>query len=437
MYFLVEVINSLRSFSRMEQALADTLKCPLCLDFANLAVETNCCSQVYCQKCLCELGDKKCPNCQEENVTSSPNNVVRKMVANIPTVCPNECGETTTKGEVEKHLEICSKRVFSCPSKDCQFTGFKEAFVKHLNTVHERAMLHNVTEWLKVRVEPPLPEEQMVCCFSCDFESGKNAMRTHIIEEHGYELASAMKHTNYMSCFIANCSFVGTRDAVQEHIMETHERELASAMKHMSYISDTEPFIIRNIKGRQVEMADNGKFYCGKSDSIGYHKQSCTSSSMSNCADCMKMDVLLRNLPYGSLVNKNGRICRTNLCCHESRNRGDFASKGTRPALCRPSVCGTGPTYSCKDFILVRYCGPQYDQPHGRFCDTGNPYAPTFSRNDLKQREQNCGHQHVYSCGNTNPCDACQDITYLMGSSEKNEDGTVIDTGMYYSVWDE
>jgi hypothetical protein len=46
----------------MNQALLDSLMCPICLDYAKSPMSTSCCSQVYCEQCILQLD--KCATCR-------------------------------------------------------------------------------------------------------------------------------------------------------------------------------------------------------------------------------------------------------------------------------------------------------------------------------------------------------------------------------------
>ena len=272
------------------------------------------------------------------------------MIANIPAVCPNGCGETTTRGELENHLQLCRERSYTCLRYGCQFNGPKQAFMDHISSKHWKLMLDNLSDWLP------------------------NQKTYH--------------------CSIAACRFQGKRDKVQTHIIETHERELASAMEHTTYISGTEQITLKNAKGVKALMANNGKFYCKKRDVINPYciVEQCTAPN-NNCVDCMKLDVLFRNLPYGTFVNYRGRVCWPKPCDHQ-RNRGDFQTMSS--FVCRKSVCGVGPQYGCGDIIV---------------------------RIDKKSNDRT-----YYTCDASDQCDACSWISDVMGRTEK-------DKGVYHTIW--
>ena len=110
--------------------------------------------------------------------------------------------------------------------------------------------------------------------------------------------------------------------------------------------------LILNSAGRDATLATNVKFYCGlekgsyvsKEGNSGPSKRvPCHKDHGVNCASCMRLDVTIRDLPYGYLVNGAGRVCRPTLCTHD----GATPQSTTRPTLCRRDTCRNTPKYSC------------------------------------------------------------------------------------------
>ena len=69
---------------------------------------------------------------------------------------------------------------------------------------------------------------------------------------------------------------------------------------------------MRNDQGRKARLGDSGKYYCGgplETDCMccnGY----CGPDNGCNCKYCMKLDIAVRALPKGYLVNRDGAACR-------------------------------------------------------------------------------------------------------------------------------
>ncbi|KAL0214704.1 hypothetical protein P9112_006888 [Eukaryota sp. TZLM1-RC] len=87
----------------------DDLRCPICLDVLQDAIEASCCHSLFCQDCAVV---DKCPSCRS-SFKSSANHPIRRMVAGLATTC-SLCNYNTTRGEFAVHFRRCPKRARSC-----------------------------------------------------------------------------------------------------------------------------------------------------------------------------------------------------------------------------------------------------------------------------------------------------------------------------------
>lgn len=137
--------------------MEEDLKCSICLDIANDAVETFCCYQVHCSTCITILYE--CPNCRAD-LETRPSMVIRRIIGRLPVTCPNkECNIQTTRGDLHLHLMKCEFQTFKCPSRDCEFIGVKQAFADHLAASHTTTLImkhkrifENITETDRIRL---------------------------------------------------------------------------------------------------------------------------------------------------------------------------------------------------------------------------------------------------------------------------------------------
>ncbi len=119
----------------------DFLTCPICLGIANDAVESKCCSHIFCAQCAAPFLEKSCPFCRVDLFSSSASILARKMIGSIPMKCPNEgCQANTTKADLDSHLKLCEFRVYECAlCKD--FKGLRSEYSKHLCGAHEKDII--------------------------------------------------------------------------------------------------------------------------------------------------------------------------------------------------------------------------------------------------------------------------------------------------------
>ena len=66
----------------------DRWTCPICLDILIGAVETKCCHNLFCEKCIHRTG-YHCPVCNCRNLDYRPNVPIRRLVDDLTIPCPN------------------------------------------------------------------------------------------------------------------------------------------------------------------------------------------------------------------------------------------------------------------------------------------------------------------------------------------------------------
>jgi len=141
------VISYERKIYKLKKKMEDELKCAICLDIAENAVETSCCHHIYCQECLQEYANNQvfstCPECRSLfNIL--PSQLARRMIGNLLVCCPYEgCDSQITRSNVEDHKLLCQYRDIKCTAPNCQFDGNNEAFLNHLVSVHKKDLLKN------------------------------------------------------------------------------------------------------------------------------------------------------------------------------------------------------------------------------------------------------------------------------------------------------
>jgi hypothetical protein len=121
----------------MVETLQDQLSCPICIEICSDAVETNCCSQLICENC--SLGLRTCPICRAEPLGVTINKSVRRMIGSMPATC--SCGYSTTRADLKAHEMVCPMKPATCTVKNCEFTGCREAFLKHVAEQHSKEVI--------------------------------------------------------------------------------------------------------------------------------------------------------------------------------------------------------------------------------------------------------------------------------------------------------
>ena len=124
-------------------ATSDEFNCCICLDVAEEAVETDCCGQLFCDKCLAPLREKPCPQCRAKPLIVRPNKFARRAIANFTVPCPNGCSEIISQTAMTSHMESCEKKIYSCRGPKCEFTGNRKQYFDHLTSEHVRHLAKN------------------------------------------------------------------------------------------------------------------------------------------------------------------------------------------------------------------------------------------------------------------------------------------------------
>lgn len=94
----------------------DRWVCPICLDIFVDAVETPCCNNLFCERCI--LQTQSCPLCNSRIIGAlKPNIPIRRLVLELSIKCPNElCDKVIRRCDIEKHNTVCSFLQIECPN---------------------------------------------------------------------------------------------------------------------------------------------------------------------------------------------------------------------------------------------------------------------------------------------------------------------------------
>ena len=96
----------------MAAKIEDEFLCPICLELAEDAVETECCNHAYCEEHAKTIaaGGGTCPTCRTTPFRYKSAIMVRRMINNLTTECPFCKSSNVQRGNLEDHKRICLKR---------------------------------------------------------------------------------------------------------------------------------------------------------------------------------------------------------------------------------------------------------------------------------------------------------------------------------------
>ena len=83
----------------------DAFECPICYEIADDAVETSCCHQLFCDKCLKCV--ETCPLCRKK-FKVSPNFSIRRIIGTLKVNC-EYCHEEYARSDLKHHVHLCCR----------------------------------------------------------------------------------------------------------------------------------------------------------------------------------------------------------------------------------------------------------------------------------------------------------------------------------------
>ena len=111
----------------------DAFECPICYEIADDAVETSCCHQLFCDKCLKCV--ETCPLCRKK-FKVSPNFSIRRIIGTLKVNC-EYCHEEYARSDLKHHVHLCPLRNdLLCNKSGCTFKGSKDAVINHFIACH-------------------------------------------------------------------------------------------------------------------------------------------------------------------------------------------------------------------------------------------------------------------------------------------------------------
>jgi hypothetical protein len=236
-----------------ESEILESLKCPICIDFADDPMECIHCNNIFCRNCLGNSNPIKikCPTCRKDpNFKESA--FARRLLANVPADCPNACTVKLTRLDIKIHLSKCENRPYECT--ECDFKDKKKVFLEHLFEKHETEIIARFNK--------------------IDF------------------LASdALK--------ISQLTINNKNEIIPVPQLNSPLIEQVAAQNN----------ILKNKNGYEIKKGKNGKYYCGRP--LGFKCHCCDGNCGPDdgccCAACMEYTCQSKNLQPGALVNNKGR----------------------------------------------------------------------------------------------------------------------------------
>ncbi|XP_013391120.1 E3 ubiquitin-protein ligase SINA-like 4 [Lingula anatina] len=256
----------------MSAAIEEELKCPICFEIAENAMETSCCHKLFCLKCLAGVGERSCPNCRRP-YQAMVSHFARRLINTMPVECPLGCGQTPlTRGDLPDHNRLCVKRVFQCPAPDCDFQGARQTFVAHLSETHTSALIDQAEKLFET------PGQNIESLDRVARTTNSNGDAARLGETGKYYCSQPLNGS--CSCCNGFCGPTNGCNCTPCMKLDVSRRRLPHGW-------------LVNRKGFSARVGpETGRFYCGRkvmpvnSSCDGY----CGPTNGPNCEACRKLD---------------------------------------------------------------------------------------------------------------------------------------------------
>ena len=209
--------------------------CPICLDVVDQAVETTCCHQIFCERCIRKHRDASCPKCRKQPYSIIVSHFVRKLVGNFCTECPNDgCFEVFSRSEMRSHRAKCQFELIRCANSGCK-TRVRRDKVEEHQQICGYVLVTCPNQDCVLRVPRQDIEEHNQSCdhavIVCDNEGCLQKMKRMKVEEHQRESCKFMM----AECPVPTCRFVGVGVNLGGHLTEEHYELF---IRHLNDLND-------------------------------------------------------------------------------------------------------------------------------------------------------------------------------------------------------
>lgn len=108
------------------------LECEICLEVINDPVLAKCCGQSFCQHCVQQLLQDKCPHCRHEPLNAEEDMKTFRILNNFKIKCPYyiKCNWVGSKSDLKNHLTVCRHKPTPCPK--CNVSRERQNIECHL-----------------------------------------------------------------------------------------------------------------------------------------------------------------------------------------------------------------------------------------------------------------------------------------------------------------
>jgi len=264
----------------MGDCLIEDLKCPICLDFCNEPVETNCCHKIFCKQCLDRLNGT-CALCRSRCIYIA-SVFTKRLINSLPIDC-EYCNEKSTRGDIEHHKLRCKQVRFDCP--ECENVLIKEEFLQHIIDNHNEYYLKKLNSIIDICKKDNINTQS---------ETNKNEVSIEmLINSRGFNArlgATGKYYCGKVLDFECNCCNGNCGPTSGCNCSSCMELDIITRKLPQGWLVNKEGFI-----SRRKDL--NGLFYCGRKviDQFRRCDGYCGPTNGPNCKSCKKLDQVVHN----------------------------------------------------------------------------------------------------------------------------------------------
>jgi hypothetical protein len=292
-----------------DSEILESLKCPVCLDYAEEPMECQFCNHIFCKNCIIGSDQSKvkitlCPMCRKES-NYKESAFAKRLLGNLPIACPNDCSTNISRNELKGHLTKCPNKNYSCNIVECNYQGKKLDFIQHIVSQHENDILNKFDKF-----------------------SGQNTQKL------------------YINTPSIQSSQLPLEKEINFNLLEIDDSNA---------INSNNSF--KNSKGDLVSVGQTGIFYCTKR--LGFNCGCCDGNCGPDngccCKACMDLNIHIRNLPKGNMVNKEGRVAKWTRCSYFCGVEYEKETKNIFKKIFKKKIICEYPNDSCQEcHVLTR-----------------------------------------------------------------------------------
>ena len=207
----------------------DTWNCPICLDIFEDPVETPCCHNLFCERCIEPV--LKCPFCKKLLVRCIPNIPIKRLIQELSVKCRHpQCNKVIKKGYQKKHELNCKNALVPCTHSQYCAKILRKDLKDHLDSKCEyRPVRCNLNcgermafKDLPVHLSEYCPNGEVLCIQEC----GVKLMRKDIKEHTQHVCPYSQVYCPLVDYFGTICGTLCIRRDLKEHQLTCNFREV-------------------------------------------------------------------------------------------------------------------------------------------------------------------------------------------------------------------